>query len=1032
MYRTFSDILAAEDWQNQRITRLNTVLAHVPLSGYKSVDDALTKRNSSRISLNGPWNFALYVRPQQVPEAFISRADILSTQISVPSNWQLQNNVDDKPIYTNVKYPFADCPPLVPEHNPTGCYGRVFELEKRELQQQVHAVFDGVNNAFHLWCNGQWVGYSQDSRTAAEFDLTPYLHTGKNYLALMVLRFSDGSYLEDQDMWWLSGIFRDVYLLLKPQLHIADIQINASLTQNYRQGQLQVTTRLNAPAVDHRVQISLYNSALEQVDVAGTATNGPHGEVDERGMWQDRINHQLEIANVHSWSSESPYLYQCVVSLLDAKGHVVDCEVQPIGFRNVCIRDGLLLLNGKPLLIRGVNRHEHHPEHGHALTKEDMLQDIKLLKQFNFNAVRSSHYPNHPLWYELCDQYGLYVVDEANIESHGQVPMGRLSNDPSWADAYLQRMVAMLERDKNHPSIIIWSLGNESGVGSNHAAMYQWCKYRDSTRPVQYEGGGADSSVTDIICPMYARVSEDLPHESVSKYAIESWISRAGEQRPLILCEYSHAMGNSLGSFAQYWRAFRQFSRLQGGFIWDWVDQGLTKIADDGQPYWAYGGDFDDEINDRQFCINGLNFPDRTPHPTMFEAKKAQQFYQFKLIDCEPLTVQITNEHLFDFPIQQKLVWDITDNGQLIEQGSMPLQLAANSHEQICLAQKLPKVSADGLIYLNLRVEHSEDCPWADAGHISASEQFKLNIAGALEPMIPNQGEAPDFERRDNDLIVWTQNAQLVFNLSHGHWHTFLADEQNIFAKPPEDNFMRAFVDNDIGVSEVDNPDPNAWAVRWQSAGLTNLAKECLSVDYECSRHHLAVNVVTAYSYRQQRLLMSHWQYRIKKDGSITINVDVDIARGLPPLPRVGMTLALAKPTQTDIAWFGRGPHENYPDRILSAEIGRYILPIDALHTPYIFPSENGLRCDTRELRVGNLQVNGLFAFSLSQYSQQNLQSAMHSCDLVESHCWWLNIDGVHMGVGGDDSWTPSVHPEYLLSQQHYHYQVTLRAGDSL
>ncbi len=651
--KTFDEIIRARDWENQHVIGANKIAPHSPLNAYANEEEAsegcYSKHKSTyKQSLNGDWQFSLFSSPEEVPAESIETQydDSHWDKISVPSNWQMKGF--DKPIYTNVKYPFADNPPFVPAENPTGCYRTTFTLDNSWNDRTVRITFDGVNSAMHLWCNGHWVGYSQDSRLPAEFNLTPYLCDGENQLMVMVMRWSDGSYLEDQDMWWLSGIFRDVTLIAKPSICLEDISIETELDDVYCDASLKLKTRLNCNALDHYVQVKLYDAANQIVgSEEGYIRQCGKKVIDEKGCWNDIAFHEIAVTAPHQWSAESPYLYRCVVSLLNSDGELVDCESYRIGFRKVEIEDGLLKVNGKPLLIRGVNRHEHHPENGHAVSYEDMLQDVLLLKQNNFNAVRTSHYPNHPAFYELCDEYGLYVVDETNIETHGQFPMSRLSNDAEWLNAYMQRMIGMVERDKNHASIIIWSLGNESGIGFNHHAMYQWIKQRDPSRPVQYEGGGSDTAATDIICPMYARVEQDQPFEAVPKWAIKNWVSRPGENRPLILCEYSHAMGNSSGCFNKYWEAFRQYPRLQGGFIWDWVDQGLSKTDENGVHYWAYGGDFGDEINDRQFCINGLMFPDRTPHPSMYEVKHAQQFYQFALEDSDGLAISVTSEYLF-------------------------------------------------------------------------------------------------------------------------------------------------------------------------------------------------------------------------------------------------------------------------------------------------------------------------------------------------------------------------------------------------
>ncbi|MGB1305782.1 glycoside hydrolase family 2 TIM barrel-domain containing protein, partial [Pseudoalteromonas marina] len=554
-------IINRRDWENPISVQVNQVKAHSPLNGFKSVDHARTNTQSQKQSLNGQWDFKLFDKPEAVDESLLSEALASDWQsIPVPSNWQLHGF--DKPIYCNVKYPFAVNPPFVPSDNPTGCYRTEFTITAEQLAQRNHIIFEGVNSAFHLWCNGQWVGYSQDSRLPSEFDLSELLVAGTNRIAVMVIRWSDGSYLEDQDMWWLSGIFRDVNLLTKPQHQIRDVFITPDLDACYRDATLHIKTAIDAPN-NYQVAVQVFDGEQALCEPQIQSTNNKR--VDEKGGWSDVVFQTIDIQSPKKWTAETPTLYRCVVSLLDEQGISVDVEAYNIGFRKVEMLNGQLCLNGKPLLIRGVNRHEHHPENGHTVSTADMIEDIKLMKQNNFNAVRTAHYPNHPRFYELCDELGLYVVDEANIETHGMFPMGRLASDPQWAGAFMSRYTQMVERDKNHASIIIWSLGNECGHGANHDAMYGWSKSFDPSRPVQYEGGGANTTATDIICPMYARVDSDLKDDAVPKYSIKKWLSLPGETRPLILCEYAHAMGNSLGSFDDYWQAFREYPRLQGG-----------------------------------------------------------------------------------------------------------------------------------------------------------------------------------------------------------------------------------------------------------------------------------------------------------------------------------------------------------------------------------------------------------------------------------------------------------------------------------
>ena len=1027
--KTFSEIIKARDWENQHVVAQSVVNAHAPLHAFHSQSAALKNHNSNyRQSLNGEWAFQLFDKPENVPANCIQTEfdDVEWPIIPVPSNWQLQGF--DKPIYTNLKYPFADTPPFVPQDNPTGIYRLKFDIPKTWQGRKQSIIFDGVNSAFHLWCNGVWIGYSQDSRLAAEFDLTKHLLAENNQLTVMVMRWSDGSYLEDQDMWWLSGIFRDVTLLSKPAVSITDVAITTDLDRCYNHGTLNICTTLSEQNQKYQIQVQLFDDQLQSVTKAISASSNQR-IVDEKGGILDQVEHHIDVSSPKKWSAESPYLYRVVVSLIDNGSKVIDCEAYQVGFRMVEISDGQLRVNGEPLLIRGVNRHEHHPEKGHALSYEDMLVDIKLLKQNNFNAVRTAHYPNHPIWYELCDQYGLYVIDEANLETHGQFPMSRLSNDTSWLNAYMRRMTRMVERDKNHPSIIIWSLGNESGIGSNHHAMYQWTKQKDPTRPVQYEGGGANTAATDIIAPMYARVDEDqtLPSapDVVPKFALKKWIGLPNEQRPLILCEYAHAMGNSLGSFADYWTAFRDNPRLQGGFIWDWVDQGLTKTDDKGEKYWAYGGDFGDQINDRQFCINGLIFPDRSLHPTVLEAKKAQQFYQFSQVDGSELIINVKNENLFITSYGETLHWNISEAGHVIESGKVALDIPAQSTQAFTLLDKLPEQKVGCDYHLNIEVCLDRDKPWASQGFVVAAEQFEIANTCELPWSLLAESAAPNLNENEQLLSVIGDNFNLEIDKATGLISNWLINGEAKLLQGPNDNFFRSPLDNDIGTSEADNIDVNAWASRWEAAGLNDLDVQCLNIEAVQLAYVVQIEVKFGYSYQGKLLLVTCWLYKINAQGEVVIDIKVDAAKSLPPLARVGMELVLPNSDKA-VDWFGRGPHENYPDRISSAFIGRYSSSIEDMTTPYIFPSESGLRCDVKEANVGDLTIEGDFNLSVSRFSQDNVAQARHTNELIAEDQLYVRLDGFHMGIGGDDSWSPSVHQEFLLDKECYRYQIKL------
>ena len=1052
--KSLQHILQRRDWESPLSVQVNQERAHSPLNGYKTVADAHQKQHPQKQLLNGQWDFKLIAKPEDVDDSLLAEFVDDWQTINVPSNWQLQGF--DKPIYCNVKYPFAVDPPFVPSDNPTGLYRTEFDIGTEQLSQRNHIIFEGVNSAFHLWCNGQWVGYSQDSRLPSEFDLSPFLIAGKNRISAMVIRWSDGSYLEDQDMWWLSGIFRDVVLLTKPQTYIRDVFIATDLDACYRDATLKLKTAIQtctgvglAHLKNHTVSVQVFDGDSAICEPQTQSTNNKR--IDEKGGWEDIVFHHIGIQNPKKWSAETPNLYRCVVSLQDDKGIILDVEAYDIGFRKVAIDNGQLCVNGKPILIRGVNRHEHHPQNGHVVDEADMLTDIKLMKQNNFNAVRTAHYPNHPRWYELCDELGLYVVDEANIETHGMFPMGRLASDPQWTGAFMSRYTQMVERDKNHASIIIWSLGNECGHGASHNAMYAWSKSFDPSRPVQYEGGGANTSATDIICPMYSRVDTDVIDDAVPKYSIKKWLSLPGETRPLILCEYAHAMGNSLGNFDDYWQAFREYPRLQGGFIWDWVDQGLSKIDENGTHYWAYGGDFGDEVNDRQFCINGLLFPDRTAHPSLYEAKYSQQHLQFTLVPKVPkaanelsqnhnhYSLSVFSDYVFRSTDNEKLIWRLMQNGLEIEQASVVLNIAPHSGVIIDIAPNSEFIAGQQY-HINIDIELLNDCIFAQAGHVLATEQFSLANSLSLsqlptQPLVESGGSQIPLNVNDGEQAIAVQGANFIINFNR---KTGLIDKwehanQLVIAKGLQDNFYRAPLDNDIGVSEVDNLDPNAWQARWLLAGIGKWQRTCRQIKAVSSSDDVRVTCAFDYEYEQQgksaMQAQTNWIYHINTLGVVTIDIDLRLNESLPPLPRIGVSLAVNREPHSQVSWLGLGPFENYPDRKAAARFGQYSLALNELHTGYIFPTDNGLRSDCQQLKVNNLQVQGAFLFAASAYSQNTLTTGKHTNELVQDDVIHLHIDHQHMGVGGDDSWSPSTHKEYLLERKQYRYSLTLHTA---
>ncbi|MGK9174503.1 beta-galactosidase [Yokenella regensburgei] len=1008
-------VLARRDWENPAVTQLNILAAHPPFSSWRTAEDSrLNNLSPARQILNGRWQFSYFTQPEAVPESWLEQDLPDAQSIEVPSNWQMAGY--DAPIYTNVTYPIPVNPPFVPKENPTGCYSLTFNVNPAWLEKgQTRIILDGVNSAFHLWCNGQWIGYAQDSRLPSEFDLSQVLVAGENRLAVMVLRWSDGTYLEDQDMWRMSGIFRDVTLLHKPDTRLANVQIATHLNDDFTRATLETQVVVEGEISDDtHVAVQLWRG-----DELVTEAEQPLKSeiIDERGRYEDRTTLCMAVEKPALWSAEVPTLYRTVV-LLKQAGALIEAEAYDTGFRKVEISGGLLKVNGQPILVRGVNRHEHHPDNGQVMDIGTMRQDILLMKQNNFNAVRCSHYPNHPQWYRLCDEYGLYVVDEANIETHGMVPMNRLSNDPRWLPAMIERVTRMVLRDRNHPSIIIWSLGNESGHGDNHDALYRWIKSNDPTRPVQYEGGGANSPATDIICPMYARVDQDQPFPQVPKWSIKKWVGMPEETRPLILCEYAHAMGNSLGGYHKYWQAFRQYPRLQGGFVWDWVDQSLNKRDENGTVFSAYGGDFGDTPNDRQFCMDGLVFADRTPHPSLYEARHAQQFFQFRWLAGNQL--EVTSEYLFRSTDNEQLFWSLKLDGESLASGDMALAIPPQGQQTFTL--DLPTVTRSGQLWLNVEVRQVAATAWSDANHLCASEQWQLPgiLSGEPESI---EGSAPLLRSNDTGYEVQHGDERWQFDRASGLLTQWISRGHNLLLAPLQDQFTRAPLDNDIGVSEVTRIDPNAWVERWKAAGHYAMTSHLVSLHADALAHSVQLRSVHHWLGHGKLLFISRKTYEIDSQGELRINVEVDVAQGTPPPARIGLTCQLAD-VASQVSWLGLGPHENYPDRRHSARYDLWQRPLAEMYTPYVFPSENGLRCGTTRLEYAENCWSGDFQFNLSRYSQAQLRDTSHRHLLEEEPGSWLNIDGFHMGIGGDDSWSPSVSEEYLLQQPHYHYSL--------
>ncbi len=806
-----------KDWENPLVVGRNKEPGHATLVPYTDHHTALKgERESSPFFklLNGEWSFFLAQKPETAPEDFHQENFDASAwrKIAVPGNWQVQDTWDI-PIYCNVQYPFEPNPPFVPEANPTGCYRTTFTIPEDWKDRQIFLNFDGVNSAFHLWINGQPVGFSKDSRLPAEFNITSFIHSGENLLAARVYRWSDGVYLEDQDFWRLSGIFRDVYLMATPSVHIRDFWANPELDRQYQDATLRVRLKVrnyqNLPASGYQVKVNLYDAEQQPVP-GGSASAVLHLTGEE----EVTATLAFKVKAPQKWSDEFPYLYTLLLTLQDAQGEIIEVESCHVGFRKVEIRDGRFLINGAPVYFKGVNRHEHDPELGQAVTVASMIEDILLMKRFNVNSVRTCHYPDDPRWYDLCDQYGLYLIDEANIETHGV--WDKLTKDPEWLTAFVDRGARMVERDKNHPSVVIWSLGNESGHGPNHAAMADWMHVHDPSRPVHYESAGFERYV-DMVSVMYPKVSRLVELAQIP-----------GERRPQLMCEYAHAMGNSPGNMKEYWEVIEAYPRLIGGFIWDWVDQGLRRYTETGEAWFAYGGDFGDKPNDNSFCINGVIFPDRTIHPAMWEVKKVYQPVQIKPVDLLDGKVEILNKYFFAGLDRLQASWKLESDGQVLQSGVLPrLAAAAGKSETVMVPFQKPNLEPGAEYFLTVSLALSEDQLWASKGHEVAWEQFKVPFpvpaaAATSHATLPALKMTPSAQ----SVQVEGESFKLTFDKQTGRLASLSLAGSELIEAAPQLNFWRAPTENDL----------NQWgderaAQQWREVGYDQLEEKTVSVE---------------------------------------------------------------------------------------------------------------------------------------------------------------------------------------------------------
>ncbi len=1010
-----------EDWENPALPHAGTAAPHASFVPFPDAAAALADgpRQSPRyLSLNGPWKFRWSPRPADRPLDFWRPETDVSAwkDIPVPSNWMFQG--DDYPIYVNIPYEFArnPKPPFVPhDRNPVGSYRRAFTLPADWDGMDVTLHFGAVKSFFYAWVNGTKLGFSKDSKTPAEWDVTGLLKPGENVLAVEVYRWSDGSYLECQDFWRLAGIERDVYLYASPKVRLRDFEVRAGLDAAYKNGRLGLDVEL---AADDPAALAAASVAVTLFDPAGRKVLAASSPAAGTGDGRAAARFERAVPNAARWSAETPALYRLVLESKDGAGRVREAVAVRIGFRSSEIKGGRLLVNGVPVLLKGVNRHEHDPLAGHVISEESMRRDIELMKASNINAVRTCHYPDDPRWYELCDEYGLYVVDEANIESHG---MGygpeSLAKDPAWGPAHLDRVRRMVERDKNHPSVIIWSLGNEAGDGVNFEQAYAWLKKRDPSRPVQYERAGLRAH-TDIYCPMYESI------EGMLKYAASK------QDRPLIQCEYAHSMGNSTGNLQDYWDAIESHDQLQGGFIWDWVDQGFAAKTAGGTPFWAFGGDYGPPgvPSDQNFCCNGLVGPDRTPHPALFEVKKVYQYAKFRPVDLAAGTIEVRNGYAF-LPLDLfDLGWELTADGVKIAAGALPGPALGPGAAKV-VRLPLPKFQArPGTEYfLNVSLRLRSARPGLPRGHVVATEQLAVPAAGA-GPARPESALAPlAIDDGPRFLRVTGPDFAVRFDRLTGGLDSFVHDGTELLGAGIEPNFWRAPTDNDFG-----NGMPRRLNV-WRQASLY---RDLVRLEARpAGTGRVAVTVAYALAGGQA---VQTLEYTVAGDASIALRSTLALKAGhkLPELPRIGLRMAL--PAGFDrIAWYGRGPFENYRDRKTAAFVGRYETTAGEPF-PYVSPQEYGNRTDTRWVACRDAAGRGLLVagdtvleFSAHPHWPEDLtqesRGSKHPPDIPVRDLVCLTLDQAQMGVGGDDSWGARIHPEYTLPAKDTSFRFVIR-----
>ena len=1028
---------APPDWVNPQCLHRNRLPARARFAAYSSAGAAVTGGASVwEISLNGTWRFHYALTPIEAPSDFadVTCDDSAWAALPVPSHWQMHGY--GAPHYTNVIYPFPVDPPNVPSENPTGSYRRSFHIPAAWSGQRQILRFDGVDSAFEVYVNGAYVGFSKGSRMPAEFDISDKVQLGENLLAVRVYQWSDGSYIEDQDMWWLSGIFRDVTLLCVPQTALWDLYVDPGLHDDLQGATLRVVATLASSlqkATPCQLEIALFDAdGVALPEVQGKATITTSAELATAEI-------KVEVTAPRLWSAEEPHLYTLLITLRDEDGAVISVTPQKVGFRSVRIEGVKFLVNGVAIKLRGVNRHEFHPDMGRAVPRAAMLQDVLLMKQHNINTVRTSHYLPHPHFLDLCDAYGLYVIDETDLECHGMLvatPPFSLSDNPAWQPAYVNRVERMVERDKNHACIIMWSLGNESGFGRNFEAMAAWVRARNPAFLIHYEGDRS-GKVSDVISQMYTNVDDVIdfgkgegpvgkPTSWSAPVALADYVNK-----PFFLCEYAHAMGNGPGGLTEYWAAFRSYDRLLGGCVWEWMDHGIRTTTADGRGYFAYGGDFGEQPHDDNFVCDGLLFADRTPSPGLLEYKKLLEPVHVEVVALHAgvASLRILNRHDFVSLAHLQATWALAEDGRTIKAGVLALPdiaPGASATIELDCAVRAPQPGATYTVDLHFTLAQPQ--PWAAAGHEVAFAQLVLGVLAQPLPVV--RPATPVTVRAEGAMLaIRTGDTEIVFDCARGvisHWR--VAGRTLVHAGPRL-TLWRALIDNEArGGAAV----AEEWRKRYLHLAqhrLNNMSWQQVS-DGEV---HVRVETALAPPVLDA-VLDCIYEYTIKAGGDVLLSV-----RGMPRgnwpamLPRIGLEMTVPS-TLDKVRWLGLGPGENYADSRAAARFGRWESTVDAMLTPYARPQENGNHMETRWVALQDDNDFGVMAcgaptinFSAHRFTTMDLDAARHPYELTAQPTITLHLDYAQNGLGSA-SCGPGVAAPYQLHAEPFAFSVTLRA----